>query len=45
LAGLYAGTPLSVLRTAGLASGGSTAADATIDTAFAGSTPYMLDYF
>ncbi|WP_460662601.1 GNAT family N-acetyltransferase [Kribbella swartbergensis] len=45
LAGLYSGTPLATLRASGLASGGSTEADAAVDTAFAGATPYMLDYF
>jgi predicted acetyltransferase len=45
LAALYAGTPLNVLRQAGLVSGGSVAVDGSVDTAFAGSTPYMLDYF
>jgi len=45
LAGLYAGTPLDVLRRAGLVSGGAFAVDGSVDTAFAGSTPYMLDYF
>ena len=43
-AALYAGTPLATLRQAGLAAGGDPAADAALDTAFAG-TPYMLDYF
>jgi predicted acetyltransferase len=45
LAALYAGTPLASLRTAGLAAGGSTKDDALVDAAFAGSAPYMLDYF
>ena len=45
LAGLYAGTPLNALRRAGLVSCGSIAADGSVDTAFAGATPYMLDYF
>lgn len=44
LAALYAGTPVSALRVAGLVSGGS-AVDAAVDSAFGGSTPYMLDYF
>lgn len=41
LAALYAGTPLATLRAAGLATGD----DERLDAAFAGSTPYMLDYF
>lgn len=45
LAGLYSGTPLATLRASGLASGGSSTADASIDPVFAGPTPYMLDYF
>lgn len=45
LAALYAGTPMATLRLAGLATGGSAAADALLDTAFAGSAAYMLDYF
>jgi predicted acetyltransferase len=45
LAGLYSGTPLATLRASGLVSGGSTDTDAAVDTAFAGATPYMLDYF
>ncbi|HEU4946845.1 MAG TPA: GNAT family N-acetyltransferase [Kribbella sp.] len=45
LAALYAGTPLPTLRTAALAAGGSTEDDALLDAAFAGSAPYMLDYF
>jgi predicted acetyltransferase len=44
LAALYAGTPVATLRRAGLASGGSAAADAALDGAFA-ATPYMLDPF
>jgi predicted acetyltransferase len=44
LAALYAGTPVAALRRAGLASGGSPAADAALDGAFA-ATPYMLDSF
>jgi predicted acetyltransferase len=44
LAGLYAGTPLSTLRLAGLASGGDPQADEPIDAAFA-TRPFMLDYF
>lgn len=45
LTALYAGTPLASLRKAGLAFGGSAADDGAIDTAFAGATPYMLDFF
>jgi len=44
LAALYAGTPVGTLRQAGLASGGSPAGDAALDTAF-GATAYMLDSF
>jgi predicted acetyltransferase len=44
LAALYAGTPVSTMRQAGLASGGSPQADAALDAAFAG-TAYMLDDF
>ena len=44
LAALYAGTPVATLRRAGLADGGSPAADAALDGAFA-ATPYMLDDF
>jgi Acetyltransferase (GNAT) domain/Sterol carrier protein domain len=44
LAALYAGTPVAALRRVGLASGGSPAADAALDGAFA-ATPYMLDSF
>jgi predicted acetyltransferase len=44
LAALYAGTPMATLRRAGLATGGSPAADAALDGAFA-ATPYMLDDF
>ncbi len=44
LAALYAGTPVATLRRAGLADGGSPAADAALDAAFA-ATPYMLDGF
>ena len=43
-AALYAGTPVSTLRRAGLAGGGSRAGDAALDTAFA-ARPYMHDYF
>lgn len=45
LAALYAGTPVGSLRIAGLAAGGSPEDDARLDAAFAGPTPYMLDYF
>ena len=44
LAALYAGTPVATLRRAGLADGGSPAADAALDGAFA-ATPFMLDGF
>ena len=44
LAALYAGTPVTTLRQAGLASGGSAEHDAALDAAFAG-TAYMLDAF
>ena len=44
LAALYAGTPVATLRRAGLAEGGSPAADAALDGAFA-ATAYMLDGF
>jgi predicted N-acetyltransferase YhbS len=44
LAALYAGTPVTSLRLAGLASGGTPEADASLDAAFA-ATPYMLDSF
>jgi predicted N-acetyltransferase YhbS len=44
LAAMYAGTPLATLRSAGLAAGGSSGADAALDEAFAG-TAYMFDYF
>jgi predicted acetyltransferase len=43
-AALYAGTPVGTLRLVGLAAGGDPAADASLDSAFAG-TAYMLDYF
>ncbi len=43
-AALYAGTPLSTLRLAGLAAGGSPAADDALDCAFAGPA-FMDDYF
>ncbi len=44
LAALYAGTPVATLRLAGLAEGGSPAADAALDGAFA-ATPFMIDGF
>jgi predicted acetyltransferase len=44
LAALYAGTPVSTLRLAGLASGGTPDADAALDAAFAAAT-HMLDDF
>jgi predicted acetyltransferase len=45
MAALYAGTPVAMLRLAGLATGGSPDADAQLDAAFGGSAPFMLDYF
>jgi predicted acetyltransferase len=45
LAALYAGTPARTLRTAGLLTGGTDTDDLRLDTAFAGPTPYTLDYF
>jgi predicted acetyltransferase len=44
LAALYAGTPVSTLRRAGLATGGTPEADAALDGAFA-ATAFMLDGF
>jgi predicted acetyltransferase len=44
LAALYAGAPVATLRLAGLAAGGTPAADAALDGAFA-ATPFMLDDF
>jgi predicted acetyltransferase len=44
LAALYAGWPMSSLRRAGLATGGTSEADAALDAAFA-AQPYCLDYF
>jgi hypothetical protein len=44
LAALYAGTPVSTLRRAGLASGGTPEADAALDAAFAARS-FMLDDF
>ena len=43
-AALYAGTPVSTLRRAGLARGGTPESDAALDGAFA-AAPYMLDGF
>ncbi len=45
IAALYAGTPVHVLRVAGLASGGDPAADELLDAAFAGPAAYLLEYF
>ncbi|MFC0623975.1 GNAT family N-acetyltransferase [Kribbella deserti] len=45
VAALFAGTALSTLRASGLASGGGAEDDLRLDAAFAGATPYMLDYF
>ena len=44
-AALFAGTPVHVLRTAGLASGGHRVGDELLDAAFAGSPAYLLEYF
>jgi predicted acetyltransferase len=44
LAALYAGTPVSTLRLAGLISGGTEHDDALLDAAFA-ARPYLLDTF
>lgn len=44
LAGLYAGTRLSVLRRAGLVTGGSADDDRCVDAVFA-ATPFLIDYF
>lgn len=44
LAALYAGTPVTTLRLAGLASGGTAADGALLDAAFA-ANPYMVDSF
>ena len=44
LAALYAGTPISTIRRAGLATGGRHGDDAALDAAFA-ARPFMLDYF
>jgi len=44
-AALYAGTPVHVLRTSGLVSGGEPAGDELLDAAFAGRAAYLLEYF
>ena len=44
VAALYAGIPVTTLRLAGLASGGTPEADTALDTAFA-AAPYMVDDF
>jgi predicted acetyltransferase len=44
LAALYAGTPVTALRLAGLVSGGTPESDAVLNAAFA-ATPYMVDDF
>jgi predicted acetyltransferase len=44
LAALYAGTPVGLLRQAGLAAGGTPDGNEALDAAFA-ATPYMLDAF
>jgi predicted acetyltransferase len=44
LAALYAGTPVSTLRLAGLVAGGAPGTDAALDAAFA-ATPFMIDEF
>ncbi len=44
LAAMFAGVPLATLRLAGLANGGDPAADANLDSAFAGRA-FMIDYF
>lgn len=43
-AALFAGVPMATLRVAGLAVGGTPAANALLDSAFA-CTPFMLDVF
>lgn len=45
LAALYAGTPVHVLRTAGLATSGSPDGDAFLDSVFGGRAAYLLEYF
>ena len=44
-AALFAGTPVHVLRTAGLVSGGDPAGDQWLEGAFAGRAAYLLEYF
>src|SRR5680860_839419 len=45
-AALYAGTPVHVLRTAGLLGGGSPeGGDAFLNSAFGGPAPHLLEYF
>lgn len=44
-AALFADSPVHVLRTAGLASGGGPAGDEGLDAAFAGRAAYLLEYF
>jgi predicted acetyltransferase len=44
-AALFAGTPVHVLRAAGLASGGERVGDDLLDAAFAGPAAYLLEYF
>jgi predicted acetyltransferase len=44
-AALFAGAPLHLLRTAGLATGGDPVGDELLDAAFAGSPAYLLEYF
>ena len=44
LAAVYAGTPMSTLRRAGLVAGGSASDDDALDAAFA-SRPYLIDSF
>lgn len=44
IAALYAGTPVAMLRLAGLVSGGDPETDALLDTVF-GDNPYLIDYF
>jgi hypothetical protein len=44
-AALFAGTPVRVLRAAGLASGGERVGDDLLDGALAGPAAYLLEYF
>lgn len=44
-AALFAGTPVHVLRTAGLAVGGEPGDDEFLDAAFGGRAAYLLEYF